>query len=201
MPEPFSPPDFIEFYGCQIACTRDALIPRVETEFLPDFILPKLKKGMVVWDICCGTGCLGLAIKKNFPDCTVILSDISPQCVSLAMHNAQVNGLDVEVRCGDLIEPFAGEVADIVICNPPYVTEQEYLMLDASVRDYDPKLALVSGPTGLEFYERLKKELYFKTQIFLEIGAGQGVAIQKIFGGGEVLKDLASHDRYFILET
>ena len=156
---------------------------------------------MVVWDICCGSGCLGLAIKKNFPNCTVILSDISPKCVQLTQKNAQDNGLDVEVRCGDLLEPFAGETADIVICNPPYVTEAEYLTLDASVRDYDPKLALVSGPTGLEFYERLKKEAPKNAQLYFEIGTGQGADLQAIFGGGEVLKDLASHDRYFILET
>ena len=90
-------------------------------------------------------------------------------------------------------------------CNPPYVREDEYAELEPSVKDNEPKRALVSGPTGLEFYERLKAEMgpYLRqnAKLFFEIGTGQGPDIQAIFGGGIVKKDLSSHDRYFILET
>ncbi len=197
-------PTEIDFLNCRIQWNKSTLLPRLETEFLPEHALPHLEAGKIAWDICCGTGCIGLAIKKLMPSLTVTLSDVDPRATELAKSNAKLNDLDVSVLCGDLFEPFSGK-CDYLFCNPPYVTEAEYVTLEPSVLDNEPKLALVSGDSGLEFYERIQKEMFAylnpKAKLFFEIGAGQGAALQKIFGSGQVIQDLAGHDRYFILVT
>ncbi len=194
----------IDFYGVEIEWTPASILPRVETEFIPEIAEPYLEPGKIAWDLCCGTGCIGLALKKNF-DLQVALSDISPKCALLTKKNATRNNLDVEVLCGDLFEPFKGRQADYIFCNPPYVREDEYAGLEPSVKNKEPKQALVSGLTGLEFYERIKREmgpyLNKNAKLFFEIGTGQGPDIQAVFGGGTVKKDLSGHTRYFILET
>lgn len=102
-----------------------------------------------------------------------------------------------------------GKKADIVFCNPPYVTSKEFFNLDRSVRDFEPKGALVGGEDGLAFYQRLEKDLpqYLNPQakIYLEIGSGQGNALLDLFSGPiwkgvRVEKDWSGHDRFFFLE-
>ncbi|MDE3045128.1 MAG: peptide chain release factor N(5)-glutamine methyltransferase [Verrucomicrobiota bacterium] len=201
----------VEFAGCQLAIDRSVLIPRPETEILIDLIVKEIgpAQGKVLWDVCAGSGGLGLALKKALPDLEVILSDISPEAVAIGQKNSQKNGLEVEFRTGDLLAPFAGEQADFVTCNPPYVTETEYLNLQPSVRDFEPRRALVGGERGTEFYERLSCDLPLHLKpggkVFLEIGATQGEAVKKIFAGGpwargELKKDWSGHDRFFFLE-
>ena len=194
----------IEFLGCKIKVTPDALIPRVETEFLPEHAAPYIESNKTAWDLCTGTGCIGLSIKKMFPTLSVTLSDLSPKCVKLAKENALRNGLDVQIVQGDLFEPFEGQKADYIFCNPPYISKKEFETLDASVKDYEPHMALVGGEDGLEFYRRIaacyQDYLNPNGKLFFEIGTGQGPAIIKIFNGGKIIQDLAGHDRYFILE-
>ena len=123
------------------------------------------------WDICCGSGCLGIGLKKAHPHLDVTLSDLSAEALALAKKNADLNELSVNFLSGDLLAPFAGKKADLVLCNPPYVTEEEYASLDPEVKNYEPKMALLGG---LTFYQRLSQELpkYLNpgAKIFLEIG-------------------------------
>ena len=112
--------------------------------------------------------------------------------------------MEVELYQGDLLAPFAGKKADVIVCNPPYVSAAEYEALDPSVRQFEPKVALLAGESGFEFYERLAAELppFLNRggQLFLEIGATQGEVVKKIFSGGEVLQDWSGKDRFFFLE-
>lgn len=203
----------IEFYGCKIKITPAVIIPRQETEILLDKAVSLLKdldlKGKTAWDVCCGSGCLGIGLKKRFPDLQVVLSDLSPEALEVAKENARRNQIELDFRQGDLLAPFAGQKADIFFCNPPYLSETEYPALDREVRDFEPKRALVSGPTGLEFYERLSNELknYLNpgAKVFFEIGTGQGEALHALFTAScwktKLLeKDWAGHDRFFFLE-
>jgi release factor glutamine methyltransferase len=203
----------VEFYGCLIDVTPDVLIPRPETEILVDLAVKKIlisqPKGKFLWDLCTGSGCIGLSIKRACPDLTVVLSDISPKAVDVAEQNIRKNHLHLECRTGDLLSCFANEKADFVICNPPYVSKEEYAALDACVRDFEPRTALMGGDSGLEFYERLAIELPAflnpGAQLFLEIGYCQGSAVQKVFNCSpwchfQLLKDWAGHDRFFFLE-
>jgi len=203
----------VEFLGCRIEVTHDVLIPRNETEILADLVIKKLKvlepAKRVLWDLCTGSGCIGLGIKRACSSISVVLSDICPRAIELAKSNSVKNCLQVECRVGDLLQPFLNEKADFVICNPPYVSKKEFDLLERSVRDFEPSLALLAGDQGTDFYERLSIELprFLNpgAQVFLEIGHTQGGAVQEIFRkapwmGSQILKDWAGHDRFFFLE-
>lgn len=101
----------VEFYHCSIEVTPAVLIPRPETEILVDHACRQLKNetGKVAWDICTGSGCIGIAVKKACPGLSMALSDISHEALEVARRNAQTNETEVELLQGDLFAPFAGE--------------------------------------------------------------------------------------------
>jgi release factor glutamine methyltransferase len=200
------------FYGLNLDLSPHVLIPRPETEILVDLVAKDLEQevdGKVLLDLCSGSGCIGLSLKKKFPALSVTLSDISLDALSLSKKTAERNGLDVTFLQGDLLFPFASKKADYVVCNPPYISEPEYEVLDLSVKGYEPKLALVGGRTGLEFYQRLALDLPSHlnsgAKVFLEIGMAQGEALNKIFSNPcwvkkELRQDWSGKDRFFFLE-
>lgn len=195
----------VQFLGCAIEVTQDVLIPRPETEILAEKIVKELPSGPVtIWDICCGSGCIGIALKKKRPDCTVILSDLSPKAVEIAKRNAERNRVDIQIRQGDLCQPFQGEKADIVVCNPPYITEKDYQSLDPEVREWEPKMALVG-----DLYPKLAKDLppllNPSAKVYLEIGSGMGSQVKDLFlhfgwKSCVIGSDWSRHDRYIYLE-
>lgn len=199
---------WVDFFGCEIAVGPGILIPRPETEQLVDRIAKEISTGRLL-DLCCGSGCIGIALARRHPELQVTLVDISPIAVEYAQRNAQRNGVEVEVLCGDLTQPVKGRLFDWVVSNPPYIAEGEYAGLQREVRDWEPHNALVSGATGLEFYRRLEHELPQVMReggrVWLEIGAAQGEEIAKIFSKspwcrGEVATDWAGRNRFFSLE-
>lgn len=195
----------VEFYGCRIQVTPDVLIPRQETALLAERIARALEKeelvGKSLWDICCGSGCLGISLKKRFPSLHVIVSDVSRLALEIARRNAALNGVEVEFRQGDLLQPFVGQQTHFIVCNPPYVSESDYQQLSPEVRDFEPKQALVAGPDGLDFYRRLAKKLPAfllpHGHVWLEIGHGQGKALAKLFPSGLLQRDWAGLERFF----
>jgi len=203
----------VKFLDCVLKVNKDVLIPRQETEILTDKVIKRLEnenlEGKSLWDLCCGSGCMGIAIKKRIPQLEVVLSDIRSNALSIAKENAISNEVEVSFLEGDLLAPFASKKTDYLVCNPPYVARYEWTGLDAEVRDYEPIQALVSGETGLEIYERLAKELpdYLKPggKAWLELGAGQGEAVKRLFQGSPWINcgfepDWAGKDRFFYLE-
>ena len=204
----------VEFFDCQIKVTPAVLIPRQETEILVDKIVKKLAACSLadkeLWDVCCGSGCIGIALKKRFPELRVVLSDLSPAALEIAKENARQNQVEVEFLQGDLLAPFSGRHVDFVVSNPPYVTDKEFLSLETEVRVHEPRLALVSGESGVEFYQRLANDLpaFLKSQgkAWFEIGDGQGKAVQQIFlavgfQGCAVECDWSGRERFFSLEN
>jgi release factor glutamine methyltransferase len=137
----------VSFYHCSIAITKDVLIPRPETEILVDMAC-RQPLGQEVWDICTGSGSIGIAVKKACPHLAVTLSDLSEKALEVAALNAKKNEVEVELLQGDLLAPFSGRKADVVFCNPPYVSAKEYLELGRSVRDFEPEMAK-RGPSRL----------------------------------------------------
>lgn len=202
----------VPFFNCSLKIGPEVLIPRHETEILLDKITTQLKgeaAGKVVWDICTGSGALAIGLKKALPELEMSASDLSESALQVARENSRKNGVAVSFYQGDFLTPFQNKKADIVVCNPPYISEKEYLNLEQEVRHYEPRLALVGGNTGLEFYERLAAELpsYLNSQakVFLEVGAGQGSALKHIFNNNfwkvaRLEQDWAGHDRFFFLE-
>ncbi len=200
------------FADIQLKVTPAVLIPRPETEILVEKVSEELKKlslkDKVLWDLCTGSGCIGLSLKKRFPELKVILSDISSDALEVARHNALLNQCDVEFLQGDLLTPFVGKKCDFFISNPPYIKESEFASLAPEVRSYEPKQALVSGPSGLEFYQRLAEQLphyiNFFGKVWFEIGTGQGNEVKYFFQNGgwtqcTVEHDWAGHDRFLSL--
>lgn len=203
----------VSFYHCDISVGPEVLIPRPETEILVDQACRKLRaaplQDKAVWDLCTGSGCIGIAVKKACPEVHTCLSDISEKALETAAMNAEQNGVQVELLRGDLLTPFVGRKADVIFCNPPYVSSKEWMTLDRSVKDFEPQSALVGGEDGLSFYRRLEEDLpeFLNPQakIFFEIGAGQGAAVLDMFvgkqwKGARVEKDWAGNDRFFFLE-
>lgn len=209
------PPEYIvgkiSFYGCEFEVGPDVLIPRPETEVWLDAAAKEIVPGKpaIVWDLCTGSGCIGISLKKKFPFLSVSLSDIEEKALAVAGRNAFRNGVSVELLSGDLFSPFLGKKAHYIFCNPPYITKEEYEFLDPSVKNYEPCSALIGGETGLEYYRRLSEGfsdfVYPGVKLFFEIGAGQGDSVKKLFSGHphkkmEVFSDYAGHDRFFFLE-
>ncbi|MCC5832313.1 MAG: peptide chain release factor N(5)-glutamine methyltransferase [Chlamydiales bacterium] len=191
----------VSFCDLSIRVTPDVLIPRPETEILVEKIAETLKnrtiEGKTLWDMCCGSGCIGHALKRKFPSLNVVLSDLSEKALAVARQN----GEGVVFKQGDLFAPFEGEKCDFFVCNPPYVTEEEYADLAPEVKA-EPKMALVGG---LSFYKRIADRLFDflnpRGIAWLEIGSGQGEDIKKIFNGrGRIENDWAGHTRFFFLE-
>jgi release factor glutamine methyltransferase len=199
----------IPFFGSVLKVDRRALIPRVETEFLVELVEKRIGDRKRVWDVCTGSGCIGIALKKKRNDLEVSLSDLSQEALDLAAENSRKNGVDVVFYQGDLLSPFQGKLTDVIVCNPPYVSTSEFFALDPSVRDFEPKTALLGGDDGLDFYRRLSfdvdKYLNPKGLLFLEIGYLQGKQVQEIFNSPvwmrrELISDLSGKDRFFFLE-
>lgn len=200
----------VNFLGLVLRVSPAVLIPRQETELLAERIISYLHAHPSIslfYDVCCGSGCLGLAIQRFCPWVTVVLSDICPYAVAIAKENAQRNNIDVNVMTGDLFAPFA-RPADAFVCNPPYLSFREIMLADPEVRCHEPWKALVGGRSGLEFYQRIADELdrgLCDSGVgWLEIGSSQGQLVSSIFFNkgvaGVVYQDLAGLDRIFFLE-
>jgi len=120
----------------------------------------------------------------------------------MAAHNARQNNVDVEFFEGDLFEALPEGSFDYVACNPPYISARDFEVLDPSVKNYEPKMALLGGSTGLEFYERIASARpRIRSKLWLEIGIGQAQAIEAIFRTAgfpkiEIRRDLSGIERF-----
>ena len=153
-----------EFYGLPLHVTPDVLIPRDDTCAVADLAIHQalfLDKDPRILDLCCGSGCIGLAVASRVKDAKVTLADISPKALSVAKENVALNKLSGRVRCvaADALRPafpFLGKF-DMIVSNPPYITGAEMKELPKSVADYEPHLALYGGEDGLDFYRSIAK--------------------------------------------
>lgn len=140
-----------------LACDRRALIPRPETEGLVEAALLRVRGGVAA-DVGTGTGAIALALRQEGAFDEVLAIDRSPEALALARENGAATGLAVTWLEGDLLAPLAGRMVDLLVSNPPYLTEAEYAALEPGVRDFEPRLALPSGEDGLEATRRLLDE-------------------------------------------
>lgn len=128
---------------------RRALIPRPETEGLVDLVLARVPGGWVA-DVGTGSGCIALSLATEGRYDQVIGIDLSSEALALASENRALTGGRVALVRGNLCQPLAPASLDALVSNPPYLTAAEYAALDGSVRDWEPALALASGPDGLD---------------------------------------------------
>lgn len=174
-----------DFYGLTLCVTPAVLIPRMDTETLVQAALEKVPGQGRVLDVCTGSGCVALAIKHERPDCEVQAADISPQALEIAKKNGKMLGLDVQWHCGDLCAPVKTQRFDVIVSNPPYISEEEYRQLSPLVREHEPSLALLAGAKGLDVYERLIGQaagcLHAGGWLGLEIGSTQAQDVMRLF--------------------
>lgn len=192
-----------DFYGFTFKVNDGVLIPRNETEQIADEACKFLrnKKDSVIFDLCSGSGCIGLSVAANNPDCSVYLFDISPYALKCSKKNSDILSLDnVKILDYDVFSGFDGEALptpDVILSNPPYVTEDEFETLEAEIF-YEPKEAIVAEGDGLCFYRVLcEKWLPYlnKSGFFMfESGEGQPEEIIKMISNDFDTK--AQNDMY-----
>lgn len=194
-----------EFYGRRFAITPDVLDPRPETELLVEQGVKRLPPGGRLLDLGTGSGCLLVSLLAERPDATGCGVDISSAALAVAAANARAVGVASRARFveGGWSDP-AGEAFDLVVSNPPYVTEAEYDRLQIEVKAHDPRLALVGGADGLDPYRAIMASLGGRLRaggwLGLEFGATQADAVSGLMAGAgleavEVLPDLAGLSR------
>ena len=143
-----------EFYGREFRVTPDVLIPRPETELVVETALMVGRGARRIVDAGCGSGAIAVTLQLE-TGALVSGTDISAAALTVAAENAWKLGAKVDwVRC-DLISAIASASMDMVVSNPPYVPLGDRAGLQREVRDYEPDVALIAGPTGFEIYERL----------------------------------------------
>ena len=147
------------FAGLEFEVDEHVLIPRSPiAELIEEHFEPWLDAAHVgsVLDLCCGSGCIGIACAYAFPDALVDLSDISPAALEIANRNIERHGLDNRVRAlrSDVFDGLDGERYDLIVSNPPYVSLAEMVDLPAEYR-HEPELALEAGDDGMDVVARI----------------------------------------------
>ena len=148
-----------EFYGLTFDVSPEVLIPRNETEELVHLILADHQSGNIkVLDIGTGSGCIPISLKKNREEFMVFSCDISEAALTIARHNAQLNKVQVQFFRFDILSDssFPHSPFDVIVSNPPYVTQKEKALMEANVLDHEPHLALfVPNEDPLLFYRAI----------------------------------------------
>lgn len=197
-----------EFYSLPFRLSSDVLIPRQDTEILVDAALRYIKKGDTVYDLCTGSGCIGIAVSKNVR-CKMSLFDISENALKLAELNARQNGVDVSLYKYDITKDTAPVPADVILSNPPYLDKTEMETLQAELK-FEPSLALFGGDDGLDFYRALatvqKGSLKPDGLFIVEIGENQANSVKKIFTDNgyeflELINDYSGNNRVLIFRN
>ena len=180
-----------EFYGLPLDISQEVLIPRTDTELLAERGIARAKEageGARVLDLCAGSGCVGLAVAANVPNCRVVLGELSEGALRTCKQNVRRNQLNARVTClsVDALEPPSSALwdFDVIVCNPPYIPTADIDGLDASVKDYEPHMALDGGEDGLDFYRAIaakwKSALRLGGALLFEVGIGQAPQVEDI---------------------
>ncbi len=200
-----------EFFGMRMFVGKGVLIPRPDTEILVETVLEKCKtieKPRII-DLCTGSGCIALALRKNLPDSEVHALDLSKAALAYAQRNIRYHGLPVTLHQADVLDarkPQESGTFDIIVSNPPYLTSEEMEHLQPEIR-HEPASALAAGADGLEFYRGItnvwKTTLSGGGWLAFEIGEQQGNAVAEIlkqqgFREIQIIPDYAHHDRVVI---
>ena len=196
-----------EFYGLSLDISPDVLIPRPDTEVLAGQAIEYIQTlgECRVLDLCAGSGCIGLAVASQAPQARVVLGEYSDAALKVCRQNIRRNGLSgrvvpMQADAREKPERSLGEF-QCIVSNPPYIPRADIETLDASVRDYEPHLALDGGEDGLDFYQTIsgkwKDALAPGGRLYFEVGIGQADSVLRImraqgFGDIQIVKDL--HD-------
>ena len=198
-----------DFYGLNFCVNMSVLIPRPDTELIIDISRRIMagQKDMRIADLCCGSGCIGITLMHYYKNCTVFFLDLMELALDVAQRNIERHELKDRSKCvqADVRDvPVFREEFDLIVCNPPYIPTGDIAGLDASVRDYEPAIALDGGSSGLAFYKPVAKNwqpaLKNGGVLLLECGVGQAADVSRILRDCSyedicIHKDLAGIER------
>jgi len=195
------------FFGLEFKVDDNVLSPRPESELLVEAALKYIKENNYksVLDMCTGSGCLAISIKKN-AEVDVTAVDVSSKALTIAKHNAKNLGAEIEFIKSDMFSEVEGKF-DLIISNPPYIDTQEVKELQKEVVEHDPKIALDGGDMGLKFYNiihnNLRKYLNENGILIIEIGEDQKELIVSLFNDFNLLDsivDYSGNDRILVFK-
>jgi release factor glutamine methyltransferase len=232
---------YVDFHGLKIKVGKGVLIPRPETELLAEEAIKAVKRealsvmrkekntepplnsslvtrhsSQIILDLCTGSGCLALALAREFPDAKVYGTDTSENAIRYAKENAELNCINnVTFLEGNLFDPIEELVTrhpspvtfDLIVSNPPYIRRDDMKNLQLEIKDWEPVEALDGGENGLDYYRAIIPEAkgYLKEggYLILEIGAGQSREVRRIaeeagFINISLIKDYAGIERIFV---
>jgi release factor glutamine methyltransferase len=177
-----------EFYGLDLLCTGDALIPRQETELIVELALVRVKgqgSRAKIADVGTGNGAIAVAVAVHAPDVRVLATDVSGAALRLARRNAERHGVAPRIAFvqGSLLGPLRG-MFDVIVANPPYVSDEEYVSAAPELHR-EPEEALRAGPLGTEVIEELLR------QAPARLARGGLLLIEHAWDQGERLREAA----------
>lgn len=203
------------FYGRPFIVSQDVLIPRPETEELVMHALQRAdrlfgREPIRVADIGTGSGAIAVSFKLERNGSDVVATDISAAALAVAKRNAERHEAAIEFRLGDLAEPLSGRTFDIILSNPPYISEGDASAMSRTVTGFEPHSALFAPEEGLALYRKLADSLPSvigsRALIGLEIGHLQGPAVRDLFRQAfpkatvDIVKDINGKDRMIFCE-
>lgn len=199
----------VNFYGNKLLVNENVLIPRFETEGLVektvDYAKKLFNKKINILDIGTGSGAIAITLAKKL-ECKVDAVDISEKALEVARENAKINNTNIHFIHSNIFQNVKNKY-DLIISNPPYISKDE--KIDEKVKNNEPHIALYANNNGLEFYEKILREVnnYIKKPgiISFEIGMTQGEEIKRIINkylkteNISIEKDLTGKDRYIFI--
>ena len=201
---------FEDFHGLRFQVDERVLIPRPETEELVELILAENPKTeLKVLDIGTGSGAIAVSLKESCPLWQVTASDLSVDALELARENAKLNRVDISFIQSDVFENISGSF-DIIVSNPPYISENDKDEVGLNVLASEPKMALFADEDGLAIYRQIiegaAKHLSPQGKLYFEIGYKQGSDLKKLLSLHfpdkcvRVLKDQFGQDRMVVMD-
>lgn len=199
-----------EFMKLNFFVDQNVLIPRSDTEILVEEIINTYKnKKIRILDLCTGSGCIAISLKKYMQNSEVCGIDISKEALKVAQLNAKNNNVDVKFEYSDMFTNIKNEDFDVIVSNPPYIKTQVINTLDREVKN-EPIIALDGGEDGLYFYKKIIKEAFNfladNGMIFLEIGYDQKDELIELINSDKryelvkTKKDLGDNDRIVVVK-
>jgi len=207
-----------EFCGREFHVTPSVLIPRPESALLVEETVRRCRENptATVVDVGTGSGCLAVSVAAALPGARVLAIDVSCEALTVAGANIAQHGVGarIECFCGDLLAPFdkglPANRVDVILSNPPYISEIDWMTLQPEVRCFEPRLALAGGADGMDLHRRLLQQApaYLKPGglLLMEVGVGQATAVcRQAESSGwfltyDVLRDEGGIDRVVCFE-
>ena len=173
-----------KFWNSNFYINETVLDPRPESELIVEKVLELSDTNLSLIDLGTGSGCLAISIALERPNFKIFASDISPDALKIAEINSRYHKTPITFIKSDWFSEI-NNTFDIIIANPPYISENEYKSLPISIRRFEPKIALTAGINGLDCFKKIIMEFhkYLKPNgiIFMEIGYSQKRIIEELF--------------------